>query len=219
MLLLRRYIKTPCDQQTYEIICIVLQLIKCDDSIMCCNNIDMYESLLINITSVIVVSDYSLFEKVERTLIINILNTDFWPAIFSSDLWIIIMRFDFQINNIKTINITKSLTNNNSCTIPFFVFRYLPSDLCNLQFSKLARIFEVLTVLPCFTQCPQHIYLETLLKRHYSLIDDKKKLVNTCSQFKIQNLKSAIGILHVPTLSKYNTLSEMVLYNFVLNVY
>lgn len=92
----------------------------------------------------------------------------------------------------------------------FFVFRYLSSDLCNLQFSKLARLFEVFTVLPCFTQCPQHIYLKTLLKRHYSLIADKRKLVNTCPQFKIQNLKSAIGILHVPTLSKYNTLSELV---------
>lgn len=95
MLLLRRYIKTPCDQQAYGIICIVFQLIKCTDSIMCCTNIDMYESLLINLTSVILVSDYSLFEKVEKTLITNILNTDFWPALFSSDLWIIIMRFDF----------------------------------------------------------------------------------------------------------------------------
>lgn len=82
--------------------------------------------------------------------------------------------------------------------------------MCILQFSKLAKILEVLIDFPCFTQCPQHIFLETLLRRHFALITDKKKLVNTCPQFKTQSLKSTVGILHVPTLSKYDRLSELV---------
>lgn len=84
-------------------------------------------------------------------------------------------------------------------------------DLCNLQFSKLAKLLETLSDFPCFTQCPQHIYLETLLRRHFTLIIDKKQLVNSCPQLKSPSLKSAIGILHVPTLSKFSRLSEMVL--------
>lgn len=90
--------------------------------------------------------------------------------------------------------------------------------MCNIQFSKLARLFEVLIEFPCFTLCPQHIYLETLLKRHYSLLTDKNQLVNTCPQLKTESLKSAIGILHVPTLTKYNRLSELVLF-FITKLY
>lgn len=72
---------------------------------------------------------------------------------------------------------------------------------------------------PCFTQCPQHLYLEILLRRHFALITDKKLLENSCPQFKTQSLKSAIGILHIPTLSKYNRLSEMVLKNYSFNIF
>lgn len=95
MLLLKRLIKTPCYQQANETIGIVFQLIRCTDSVMCCYNI--YDPLLINVASVILVSDYELFEKVEKIVIQNIINTEYWPAMFSSDLWIIIMRFCFQI--------------------------------------------------------------------------------------------------------------------------
>lgn len=105
------------------------------------------------------------------------------------------------------------MNNKNKNSIFAFCFsRYLPSDMCNTQFSKLAKLFEVLITFPCFTQCPQHIYLETLLRRHFSLLTDKKHIVNTCPQFKTESLKSALGILHVPTLSKYNRLSELVLF-------
>lgn len=95
MLLIRRLTKTPCDQQAHKIINIVFNLIRSADSIMCCYNVDIYEDLLINLTSVILVSDYSLFENVENILIQNILNIEYWPAMFSIDLWIIIMRFGF----------------------------------------------------------------------------------------------------------------------------
>ncbi|XP_060859164.1 uncharacterized protein LOC132936451 [Metopolophium dirhodum] len=179
MLLIKRLTKTPCDQQAHQIICIVFNLIRSAESIMCCYNTDIYEDLLINLTSVILVSDYSLFENVENILIQNILNTEYWPAMFSTDLWIIIMR-------------------------------YLSPDLRILQFSKLARLFEALIVFPCFTQCPQHIYLEMLLKRHFSLITNKNQLVSCCPQLKLPSLKSTIGILHVSTLSEYNQLSEMI---------
>ncbi|XP_025422446.1 uncharacterized protein LOC112692105 [Sipha flava] len=179
MLLLKRLIKTPCNQQADETIDIVFQLIKCIDPVMCCYNIDIYDPLLINLASVILMSDYKLFEKVEKIVIENILNTEYWSAMFSSDLWIIIMR-------------------------------YLPSDMRNVQFSKLAKLYEMLVEFPCFTQCPQHIYLETLLRRHYSLLTDKNQLLNICPQLKTESLKSAIGILHVPTLTKYNCLSELV---------
>ncbi|XP_050062718.1 uncharacterized protein LOC114128039 [Aphis gossypii] len=179
MLLIKRLTKTPCDQQAHQIICIVFDLIKSIDSVMCCYNVDIYEDLLINVASVILISDYNLFENVENILIENILNTEYWPALFSSDLWIIIMR-------------------------------YLSPDLCILQFSKLAKLYEALVVFPCFTQCPQHIYIEMLLKRHFSLVTNKKQLVNCCPQLKLQSLKSSIGILHVSTLSKYNQLSEMI---------
>ncbi|XP_025195637.1 uncharacterized protein LOC112594842 [Melanaphis sacchari] len=179
MLLIKRLTKAPCDQQARQIICVVFNLIKSTDSIMCCYNINIYEDLLINVASIILISDYSLFENVENILIQNILNTKYWPALFSSDLWIIIMR-------------------------------YLSPDLCILQFSKLAKLFEALIVFPCFAQCPQHIYLEMLLKRHFSLITNKSQLVNCCPQLKLQSLKSAVGILHVSTLSKYNQLSEMI---------
>jgi hypothetical protein len=91
-----------------------------------------------------------------------------------------------------------------------FFPRYLPSDMRNVQFSKLAKLYEMLVEFPCFTQCPQHIYLETLLRRHYSLLTDKNQLLNICPQLKTESLKSAIGILHVPTLTKYNCLSELV---------
>ncbi|XP_022169454.1 uncharacterized protein LOC111033157 [Myzus persicae] len=178
MLLIKRLTKNSCDQEAYQIICIVFNLIRLTDSTICCYNVDIYEDLLINLASVILVSDYSLFENVEKILIQNILNIEYWPAMFSTDLWIIIMR-------------------------------YLSPDLCNLQFSKLARLFEALIVFPSFTQCPQHIYLEMLLKRHFSLITNKNKLISCCPQLKLQSLKSAIGILHIPTLSKYNKLSEM----------
>lgn len=83
--------------------------------------------------------------------------------------------------------------------------------MCNVQFSKLASLFEALTSLQCFTQCPQHIYIEMLLRRHFALITDKRQLVNTCSQFKMLSLKSIVGILHVPSLSKYERLSELVI--------
>lgn len=92
----------------------------------------------------------------------------------------------------------------------FFFFRYLSPDMRIVQFSKLAKIFEALAGLQCYTQCPQHIYVEMLLKRHFALIIDKKQLVNTCPQFKMFSLKSAVGILHVPLLSKYDRLSELV---------
>lgn len=84
--------------------------------------------------------------------------------------------------------------------------------MCNVQFSKLAKLFEALTGLRCFTQCPQHIYIEMLLKRHFALITDKRQLVNTCFQFKTLSLKSIVGILHVPSLSKYDRLSELVIF-------
>lgn len=83
--------------------------------------------------------------------------------------------------------------------------------MCNMQFSKLAKLFEALVVFPCFTQCPQHIYLETLLKRHFNLITDKKNFVKSSPQFKSEHLQSTIGILNIPTLSKYNCLSKLVL--------
>lgn len=94
MLLLKRLIITPNEQQAYEIICVVFQLIKFTDSIMCYYNIDIYESLLINTASLILVSDF--FNDIEKILIQNIINTKYWPAMFSSDLWIIIMRFDYK---------------------------------------------------------------------------------------------------------------------------
>jgi len=76
---------------------------------MCCYNVDIYDDLLINLASVILVSDYSLFENVENILIQSILNTEYWPAMFSSDLWIIIMRlvlfFYFFKNTYKSIPI------------------------------------------------------------------------------------------------------------------
>lgn len=95
ILLLKRLIKSPCDQQANETIDIVFQLIRCIDSVMCYYNIDIYDPLLIHLASVILVSDYKLFEKVEKIVIQNIINTEYWPAMFSSDLWIIIMRFCF----------------------------------------------------------------------------------------------------------------------------
>jgi len=208
MLLLKRLTKTPCDQQAHQIICIVFNLMRSADSILCCYNVDIYEDLLINLTSVILVSDYSLFENVENILIENILNIEYWPAMFSTDLWIIIMRFGFLFFFFSKIHTNKFQ----------LCFRYLSPDLRILQFSKLARLFEALIVFPCFTQCPQHIYLEMLLKRHFSLITNKNQLVSCCPQLKLQSLKSTIGILHVSTLSKYNQLSEMVLktYSFLL---
>lgn len=109
MLLLKRLCKTPCDQQVNETIDIVFQLIKCIDPVMCCYNIDIYDPLLINLASVILMSDYKIFEKVEKVVIQNILNTEYWSAMFSSDLWIIIMRYIFSnifklIMNIKNKN-------------------------------------------------------------------------------------------------------------------
>jgi len=105
MLLIKRLTTTPCDQQAQQIICVVFDLIKSMDSVMCCYNVDIYEDLLINVASVILISDYNLFENVENILIENILNTEYWPALFSSDLWIIIMRFDliflFSFNTFK----------------------------------------------------------------------------------------------------------------------
>lgn len=95
LLLLKRLTKAPHDQQAHQIICIAFNLIRCTDSVMCCYNLDIYEDLLISIASVILVSDYNLFENVEKILIQNILNTDYWPAMFSSDLWMIIMRLFF----------------------------------------------------------------------------------------------------------------------------
>lgn len=91
MLLLKRLIRTPNEQQAYEIICIVFQLIRCADSVMSCYNMDIYESLLINTASLIMVCNF--FHNIEKLLIHNILNTEYWPAMFSSDLWIIIMRY------------------------------------------------------------------------------------------------------------------------------
>lgn len=96
MLLLKRIIKTQCDSQlVYEIIYIVFQLIKCTDLVMCWFSLDIYEPLLVNLASVILMSDCNLFENVETILIQCILNTDYWPAMLSCDLWIIITRFDF----------------------------------------------------------------------------------------------------------------------------
>ncbi|VVC44804.1 Hypothetical protein CINCED_3A023342 [Cinara cedri] len=178
MLLLKHLSKTSWNQLAYAIIYTIFQLIRYTDSVICCDNGDLYENLLIHLASVILVSEYILFEKVEKILIQNILNTEYWPAIFSSDLWIIIMR-------------------------------HLTPDLCNLQFSKLARLYEALNDFSCFTQCPQCIYLEMLLRRHFALITNKNQLVNICPQLKIQSLKSAIGILDVPTLLKNNHLSEL----------
>lgn len=103
MLLIKRLTKTPCDQQAYQIICTVFNLIRSVDPTMCCYNVDIYEDLLINLTSVILVSDYSLFENVEKVLIQNILNIEYWPAMFSTDLWMIIMRFDFDFFFFKNI--------------------------------------------------------------------------------------------------------------------
>lgn len=95
MLLLKRFSKTQYDSQlTYEIINIVFQLIKCTDSVMCWYSLDIYEPLLVNLASVILISDYNLFENVETILIHCILNTDYWPAMLSCDLWIIITRFN-----------------------------------------------------------------------------------------------------------------------------
>lgn len=91
-MVLKRLTTTSCGQLDYEIICIVFQLIRCTDSLMCCDNEDLYENLLINSAAVILVSNYILFDNIEKILIQNILNTDYWPAMFSSDLWIITMR-------------------------------------------------------------------------------------------------------------------------------
>lgn len=92
ILLLKRLTKTSFNQQAYEIICLGFKLLRCIDSMMGCYNIDVYESLLIHSASVILVSECNLFEKIEKVMIKNILNTEYWPAMFSSDLWIIIMR-------------------------------------------------------------------------------------------------------------------------------
>jgi hypothetical protein len=206
MLLTRRFFRSPYgSQQSHQLICNVFNLIKSSESAMCCYNVDIYEDLLINVASLILVSDYSLFENVENILIQNILNTEYWPALFSSDLWMIIMRFDL---------ISFFKYKENLFFLNFFFFRYLSPDSCILQFSKLAKLFEALIVFPCFTQCPQNIYLEMLLKRHFSLITNKNQLVNFCPQLKLPSLKSTIGILHVSTLSEYNQLSEMVLKTF-----
>lgn len=93
MMLLKRYTKNQCDIQVFEIMSNVFQLIRCADSFLCCYSIDLYEPLLIHLASAILVSDNNLFEKIEKIVIKNILNTEYWPAMFSSDLWIIIMRF------------------------------------------------------------------------------------------------------------------------------
>lgn len=98
----------------------------------------------------------------------------------------------------------------------FIFYRYLSPEMCNIQFSKLARLLEELVNFPCFTQSPQHIYIETLLRRHFLLVADKKRLVNSCPQLKNQYLASILGLYHVPTLSKYNCLSELVLNIFFL---
>lgn len=68
---------------------------KSADWAICSYRIDIYEPLLINLAAIILMSDYKLFEYVEKILIKNILNTEYWSAMLSIDLWIILMRFDF----------------------------------------------------------------------------------------------------------------------------
>lgn len=53
-----------------------------------------------------------------------------------------------------------------------------------------------------------------LLRRHFALVTDKKQLENVCPQLKNQTLRSAIGVLNVSTLLKYNRLSELVKDNY-----
>lgn len=98
-LLLKRLIKTPCHQLSYDIISIAFQLIKCTDWTICSYSINIYEHLLINLAAVILMSDYNLFKYVEKILITNVLSTEYWPAMLSIDLWIVLMRFDFLMNN------------------------------------------------------------------------------------------------------------------------
>lgn len=97
-LLLNRFIEIPCEQQSFDVILIIFQMIKSTDLSMCVNSINIYEPLLINLVSVILVSDYELFEKVEKILIKNVLNTDYWPALFSCDLWIAVTRCDYLVS-------------------------------------------------------------------------------------------------------------------------
>lgn len=83
-------------------------------------------------------------------------------------------------------------------------------DLNNIQFTKLVKLFKALNDFSCFTQCPQYIYLEMLLRRHYALVKDKKQLLKICPELNTPSLKSVLGILNVPTLLIYNDLSELV---------
>lgn len=120
ILLLKRLAKTSCNQQAYEIICIGFKLLKSTDSMMSYYNNDIYEPLLINSASVILLSDCDLFENIEKVLIQNILNTEYWPAMFSIDLWIIIMRFFF-----------KYLLNSKISCNNIFIFSL---DICHLTY-------------------------------------------------------------------------------------
>lgn len=72
---------------------------------------DIYVPLLVHSAAVVLASEYSLFETVETILIQNIVHTEYWPAMFSSDLWIIIMRSYSQniLNNENTCNDIKCL--------------------------------------------------------------------------------------------------------------
>lgn len=101
VLLLERLCKSPCEHQAYEIILLVFQIVRCTDCALCAPNTKIYEPLLIHIAAVVIVSKYSLFEKVEQLLFQSIISTDYWPVMLSSDLWMSIMRFTFKlINNV-----------------------------------------------------------------------------------------------------------------------
>ncbi|XP_050528805.1 uncharacterized protein LOC126898614 [Daktulosphaira vitifoliae] len=179
IILLKRFLKNPSVQHSCQLISTIFQLINNIEWALCCNNIDLYEQLLINLASVILVTDVDLFERIEEIIINNLLQTQLLPALFASDLWIIIMR-------------------------------YLPQEVSESQFLKLVKLFEELMNLPCFTQCPQHIYVDSLLKRHFNMLTDKRNLASNFPQLNNPNLRTTLGILHVPTLSKKYKFSELV---------
>lgn len=209
-LLLERFAGRPSGRHGRVVVRAVFELIGRSDSVMCCYD-DVYEPLLVSVASAILVSDGQLFGDVETTLIKNVLNTDYWPAVFSSDLWIVVMRFAVAAQSVRV-----------SDRYNVFLFgcsRYLPSDTGDRYFRKLAEAWTALAGLPCFDRCPQHVYLGALLGRHFALVSDKKRLANdVCRQFKSPGLRAAVGIHHVPTLAPHGRWSDLVTFRLYLAV-
>ncbi|XP_050426035.1 uncharacterized protein LOC126836554 [Adelges cooleyi] len=178
--LLKRFVENQYQQeQLFSLICTIFQLLDSVEWAIFCIS-DIYEQTLTNMAAAVLVSDdVNLFEKIEKIIFSNILQTRFVTAMLASDLWIIIVR-------------------------------YLSPEASEIQFSKLAKLFDALVVMPAFGQSPQFIFLDALLRRHFAFITDKRHLANTCPQFNNAHLKASIGILHISTLSKKQRLSDLV---------